>query len=550
MTNLRTLLLISLIAANMCLHSQRLNAAQIAGKPSAVLVVPAGWESASQEWTKFRQSQGYSVFIVLCRSTAEATRKAIQQVAKENQLWQPAILLCADAVPIHQLHELDVGEPFVPTFYRRSEAVVRFGGEPEIATDYPYADLDEDGVGECAIGRIPANNSTQLQEMLNKSIAYESNSIRGPWQYEMNLVAGIGGFSMLADMAIGTFTKTLLTESLPNEYQLLMTHASNTSAYFPPPSRFREKVIEQMNRGGMFWVYVGHGNIQELDSIEHNQKLYPILTNDDIASLQGRSSSSLAMLLACYSGATDAPEPCLAEQMLRNANGPVAAVAASRVSMPYGMSVLAKEMLHEVFVERTESLGEVISKAKQRVAVMPSQVAADDPSSLDALMASVASALTPSDHDLSKERQEHLWLMNLLGDPTLKLPTSDDLAFDYEYDATTRELRIEGDAKFPGELNALLQYERGRIPRAALEFLADENRAKREQREIAEDDSLKRYEAANQIVAVEEAKAIGKGRFVAIMKVPNDLQGNFVLRCSVCNRTQAAIGTQKIKLSR
>ncbi len=201
---------------------------------------------------------------------------------------------------------------------------------------------------------------------------------------------------MLADMAINSFAKALLTSSLPNQFQLMMAHASDSSPYFPPPAKFRDAVVNQLNRNSMLWVYVGHGNVQQLDSIQHNKQLYPILRNEDLKDLDSGKASSLAMLLACYSGAIDAPAPCLAEQMLRHSNGPVAAIAASRVSMPYGMSVIAKEMLHETFELHTPTIGEILRNAKREVALFEQSQKNATHDELDKLMASMAGSLSPA----------------------------------------------------------------------------------------------------------------------------------------------------------
>ncbi len=156
----------------------------------AIAVVPSGWESSVNEWATYRKSQGIEILIIPSQSTCDQTKASIKRHAQERNWLSPTILLGADAIPINQWHELDDGEPYVPTFYLPSEAIIQFGGEAEIATDYPYGDLDDDGIAECAVGRLPASSAEQLKTMLHRSIVYERDTIRGTWLYEMNMTAG------------------------------------------------------------------------------------------------------------------------------------------------------------------------------------------------------------------------------------------------------------------------------------------------------------------------------------------------------------------------
>jgi hypothetical protein len=516
----------------------------------AVVVVPTGWESAVETWREYRRSQGYSIEIIPVESTAEKTQAAIR--AKVQAVGRPNVfvLLAADAMPINQIHALEAGEPYVPTFYRPSEAIVRFGGEPEIATDYPYGDLDGDGMCECAVGRIPANSASQLEQILKRSIEYEQYSICGNWQYEMNLVAGVGGFSMLADMAINGFAKSVLMESLPKEFQLSVAQASPHSPYFPPANRFRNAVIDQLNRNSLLWVYMGHGGIQELDQIQFDDKLYPILSGNDVTALKSSRSKSLAFLLACYSGAFDAPMPCLSEMMLKSDQGPVAVVGATRVSMPYGMGMIGKEMLREAFVNHTSTIGEVLRNAKQTSMLVDTSSSDEESGSLDALMSSMAQALSPIDHSLTKELEEHRWLMNLLGDPTLVFPSSQKLEFECTQDMSAKAIRLKGRADIAGELVVEIRYDRGQIPAYARKLMAAENQTRKDKRDVSEQDAMQRYLAVNDTVLVQTNKAIGKGDFNAELKLPEDCSGDYLVRCTVCNRKQSAVGVSSILIRR
>ena len=101
------------------------------------------------------------------------------------------------------------------------------------------------------------------------------------------------------------------------------------------------------------------------------QGYYPILDQRSAALLNCRTAPPIALLLACYTGALDGPGPCLAETLLATPGGPVAVLASSRVSMPYGMSVMAIELTREYFNERPGTLGELLLEAKRATLLRP-----------------------------------------------------------------------------------------------------------------------------------------------------------------------------------
>jgi hypothetical protein len=63
----------------------------------------------------------------------------------------------------------------------------------------------------------------------------------------------------------------------------------------------------------------------------------------------------------------DAPQGCLGEELLLAEDGPVAVIAATRVTMPYGNTIMGCELLRACFQDRPEALGDVVRLAQRRV---------------------------------------------------------------------------------------------------------------------------------------------------------------------------------------
>ncbi len=129
------------------------------------------------------------------------------------------------------------------------------------------------------------------------------------------------------------------------------------------------------------------------------------------------SSAPIAVMLACYTGAMDAGEDSLAEQMLLTEGGPIAVFAGSRVTMPYGNTTAAVGLINAVYEKKLPRLGDAWLSALLQ---MHRDDDANRPTSrvmIDAL----ATIISPSGTKLVDERREHMKLYNLLGDPTLQM---------------------------------------------------------------------------------------------------------------------------------
>ena len=168
--------------------------------------------------------------------------------------------------------------------------------------------------------------------------------------------------------------------------------------------------------------------------------------------LHRRRPRPIAVLLACYTGQFDALDDCLAEELLRAEGGPVAAVASSRVTMPYGMSVLGLELLAAYFEDRPSTLGEWFLTAKRNSLARPRT---DEQSrTLD----SMAKTLNPKQTDLAEERREHVLLFNLLGDPLLRLPQPERAEVQVSGRAEPgSELTISGNSPIDGPIEGRAQ---------------------------------------------------------------------------------------------
>ena len=414
----------------------------------AIVVRPAAWANALTEWKAYRAAQGHRVFEVDAELGQTAVQAAIARLSSEaaaRRKSNPRESAVGYVLLIGDGNREPATRPVLPAWYRQSTAMVKLGGDQELATDNPYADIDGDERPDLAVGRIPADSAEAARQFLGRTIAYEQQQNFGLWRRDVRVVAGVGGFGALADSVIEMTTSRFLTDRVPQWANVAMTYASPNSPYCPDPWRFSDATVDQLNAGSMFWVYVGHGHVKHLDFLRVDRDFLGIFNDAQVSSVRTGDRSPIAVFLACYTGAFDAREDCLSEQLVMSRQGPVAALAATRVTGPYGLASLASGMLDQCYVQRVGSLGDVVLRAKQDMlrptvqspdlspglspplskSSAPSAGAGDSPVAPRdmqmQMITVIASALSPTGHDLLAERQEHVWQMNLLGDPMLRL---------------------------------------------------------------------------------------------------------------------------------
>src|SRR6185369_9903638 len=222
----------------------------------AVIVAPREFLPALNPLIEYRQKQGRRFAYVPTSVRTDEIRTAIRNIARGGELKY--VLIVGDAEPTARMNPT-VAARCVPTQLIPATINVKFGSEPQIASDNWYADLDDDNLPDVAIGRIPADSPAELSRIVGKILAYERNNDFGPWRQRVNFIAGVGGFSPLLDTFLEKATSKLLTSGIPAAYDTRMTYGSWRSPFCPDPRLFHATAVERHNEGCLFWIYIGHG---------------------------------------------------------------------------------------------------------------------------------------------------------------------------------------------------------------------------------------------------------------------------------------------------
>ncbi|MBQ1455619.1 MAG: hypothetical protein IIZ25_07225 [Thermoguttaceae bacterium] len=567
----------------------------IFGQKNVLLVTRSVFVEPLTEWIQYRRSQGWNVELLLAENRnspdammmPEEIRARIRAKARAGSV--DAIFIVGDGAAV-----TDDG-PFgrrrvVPAPRVEPEVIQRFGEDESIASDSWYADFDDDAIPDAAIGRLPARTTGDVVGNVRKIIRYETGIPAGVWQRQVNFVTGVGGFSPLLDTIIQRSVRHLLSELLPGGISLTLTQADWKSVYCPDPKLFRFTVIDQINEGSLFWIYMGHGFYDTLDYLQTPEGELRIMESGDAAAVDVRGGVPILLFFACYTGAYDATVPSLAEELALRPNGPAAVVAASRTSMPYGMASLGTELLGQVFppdgsrVDRT--LGEILLAAKRNLVLaggkqnQPAggtgeddaaesnaeeetakvnqteeaagdEAAQDGDSSITSIrrrLDSMALMFNPAADNLAGERRDHLNLFNLLGDPLLRvrLPETFALEADKAVDAGGRlTVSARGVTASGAPANGSVRVE--------LALPADRQALHQVRKEFSLDDRARiefqrTFEKANRQVLSYTDGTVVNGQFSLELAIPEDLAGEMSLRAVVLDPKTTLIGSRPIHI--
>lgn len=501
-------------------------------KIDTLVLCPAKLQGELARWVTYRKSQDFKIKVLTPGRSAHAVRQQILESAKSNDLKN--IVIVGDAGDRNTAPDMRV-----PTDFVMARDNVRFGSEIEIATDNRYADINDDGTPDVAIGRMPVDSPAELKNYIDRVIRYERDGLPAEALRRVNFVAGVGGFGKIVDGVIEGTAKQIITDLVPREIETTMTYGSWTSPYCPDPRRFSDSTLERFNEGSLFFVYIGHGDRRRLDRIYMPDQMHDIITSKSVSKIKCRNGSPIAIFLACYTNAFDAKDDCLAELMLKQEYGPVACFGGTRVTKPAAMALLSLEMIHDYFHEETSTLGEIFLRAKQRM-VHGSKNFPEYREMIEGL----AKSFGPGG-SFRIEKEEHVHLMHLLGDPLLKMPRPAKIDFGTQEDATAGEtLIISGKSPTSGTMVLELAYRRDRLRKRF------PRRSKYDSSNESFETYQEVYDQSRDLVVQRASVKVKQGLFSTKLEIPENVSGACVIRAYIDAKDGVAIGATPIKIKK
>ncbi|GHT12902.1 hypothetical protein FACS1894170_08280 [Planctomycetales bacterium] len=487
-------------------------------------------------WIKYRSEQGYSVDVIVepfgtGTVTPQRIKERIAEVHRRTPLC--ALLLVGRSVPA----------PLLPC-----RIIGQFGTEQELASDDWYTDLDGDGLPNFPVGRFSVELDKQLDTVIGKTIQYESLPAE-TWCKRIQLVAGVGNFSPMLDGVIESSARYIFSEAFTPSYDISLLHADWQSSFCPFPSDFQAELRRTFDAGSLFWVYLGHGKHRDIEPLYLPQGYYVPLTLLEPSKPQGLPPT-IALLFCCYGGCLDNDTPSIAEELVLTQNA-VAAVSPSRTAMPYGMSVLAVEML-QTFVRyqnagKPLTLGQLLHESKYRTLNPVRNAAAADGKRKNRpvreTVESLAKMFDPNPQYLREQLEEHTAMFHLFGDPLLRLPIPQRLEWQCAKQIRSGQwLHISGrTANDCNGVDLELTLPLYRISLRSAERQDFHNDTQSQQRYNEE------YVKANRLVLQRYHLPCKDGVFDADIALPGGLSGEYILRGFVQQKTGFSVGSCVLK---
>ena len=213
----------------------------------------------------------------------------------------------------------------------------------ETSSDSWFADLDNDGVENISIGRLPVANGAEALAMLDKLARYDAQAARTT-----------GSDALISDHTFEVYSD-ILQAGMPQNVQV-----TRVDRVTMDDAQMRQSVLSELNGGPMVVTYTGHGST----GVWTNGGIF---NATDAAGLNN-SQLSFYMLMTCLNGFShNVYNDSLAERLLRSPNGAVAVWASSGSTFAEAQIPMSMEATRLLLGESAGQirLGDIVRTAKQ-----------------------------------------------------------------------------------------------------------------------------------------------------------------------------------------
>jgi hypothetical protein len=314
-----------------------------------LIIAPADFRDAVDPLRAYHESEGLATEVVDVQDLYDefsygskepgAIRDFLERAHSQWQIAPRFVLLVGDAT-YDPRDYLGYGEDLVPTKLVDTENF-------ETASDDWFADLDDDGVPEMAVGRLPVDSAAEAAQVVAKIVAHESAA--RPLERAL----------MVADAAIRdnfqVVTKRLLTW-LPSGVSVSTIAIDEVGV-----AEARQQVLDALREGVDLVNFSGHGTVDRWRA--------DLLTVEDVAFLGNGDRLPFFTMMNCLNGLFHEPLlEGLGETLVREPRGGAAAVWASDARTSSSLQeMLVSAFYGELFSRPNVTIGEAAMAAKASV---------------------------------------------------------------------------------------------------------------------------------------------------------------------------------------
>ncbi len=205
-----------------------------------------------------------------------------------------------------------------------------------------------------AVGRIPAKTKEQVARVVNKIIAFESGQRGADWRNRAIFIADDKepSFVAMADALAQALPPPIAAQKI---YLAMRQGDVNAT---------RAEIVARWNAGARWITYIGHGS---LDTWAEG----PLFSAVNLGELKNAERLPILFTPTCLDGFFYHPQKdSLAEELLfKHDGGIVAGIVPTGLSLPPDQQTLMRALFDELFAQRAPTLGEALTRAKQKMDV-------------------------------------------------------------------------------------------------------------------------------------------------------------------------------------
>ncbi|MCX6640982.1 MAG: C25 family cysteine peptidase [bacterium] len=323
------------------------------------------------------------------------------------------------------------GGNLMPAHYIQTKA---YGS---VASDFWYGLLDDDLIPDVAVGRISARDTEELDNYLAKLEEYDTNPSPGAWRNTHLFVSGTGGienytFLSVSQAVIDQLDDDVLPERLATDPTTNPFYGATTD------------LIDLLDQGALAVDYNGHG----AGAVWSDNSLFRI---DNLPQLTNFGKYPFVTNFTCFIGAFDALQDAstLGEEFIFvPQRGAIAVLGSTGLGWFLNGSYLQETLVGLIYDDQNLSLGQVVNAAK------------------------IAFYSYWGQQGQSVEAFDTIHLMNLLGDPSVKLAYStrysNPVQYSPQFSSSGDTITILVPGNYSGYQGMLRVYDSNNYP--ALQF--------------------------------------------------------------------------------
>jgi hypothetical protein len=500
-----------------------------------VATAPA-FSKAIEPLCQQRKNQGLRVVVV---QTTDVLSVEDIRAGKAGKLREHINKLCRDykgrsyvllvgAVAAGRLAEAE--KKVLPTL---SGTVGRMKEQP---SDNGYGCLDDSRLPTVAVGRFPARTEEDARGMVAKTLAYERDEQPGRWRRRLTILAGIPAYNPFVDRMVESLALARFARLSPM-WSGRAIYSNPQSRFCVPDDLLHKRALQYVQEGEAFTLYLGHSSAEGLYG---GRARY--LDRDDWSQLRIARGQGVFVTFGCNGCQLKGDNgEGYGVAAMRNGKGPVAVVGSHGICFAAMVQLAADGLFENTFAKRPpERLGDSWLAIENGVA----RGKIDD-FTFGLLDAVDGDKTIPQ----ATQRQEHLQMFVLLGDPALRLPV-----MPADVELTTAETVSAGEklsvkGMVPARLTGAKVY---LTLERAVNSVPDDLEAMPKAPTAARDRvMLANHERANRFVVASGEADVKDDRFTATLDVPAKLPWpSLILRAYVANKSAEGMAVRILEVTK